>query len=95
VFYRDTRFVMTFILNVSFFLTPIFFTVDFMKQEYQWLLKSNPFYILIHPFRTTLYMFNWDEFINSMYLAVSLIGLIVFAAYAFWKRKLNELYFHL
>lgn len=43
VFYRDVQFVVSFIMNIAFFLTPIFYTINYIDPEYQWIFNLNIF----------------------------------------------------
>ena len=51
IFYRDVKFVTSFVLNVSFFMTPIFYPENFVDPEHRWLLQLNPFRYFLLPFR--------------------------------------------
>lgn len=91
VFFRDTAFVITFLLNVSFFLTPIFYKIEMINEEYRWLVNFNPFYILIRPFQNVLN--NQDDIFwyslaasGAMAVGLSVVSLLI------WKWRRNELF---
>jgi ABC-type polysaccharide/polyol phosphate export permease len=92
VFFRDTRFVVTFGTSVLFFLTPIFYPPDLLPADYRWLSQVNPAYRLIEPFRLTIYQFRWDLFrvslLKGSLVAMLLMGLATFV----WSRKRSAMY---
>lgn len=91
VFFRDTNFVMGFILNLLFWITPVFYPKDFIPANWQWIIKINPAVYLLEPFRSVIYFEGtgfWMSILQG--LAVS-IGLSVLAVLT-WKRKRNGFY---
>jgi lipopolysaccharide transport system permease protein len=92
IFLRDTSFVIAFVLNVMFFLTPIFYSKDFIPEGYRWLLNFNIFYIMIEPFRISVHRFDY----NDMFLALSkgaiLAGILLFISVKVWRKFKNEFY---
>jgi len=95
VFFRDTRFIVSFVLSVLYFLTPIFYPVELVPETIRWLVKLNPLYLMIRPFQTALIHFTPLPFARdcAASAAVSILGLPLAAAY--WKRKKNEIYLYL
>lgn len=93
VFLRDTRFVISFLLHLSFFGTPIFYSKDQLPEYLQTLQEFNPVYIMILPVRACLYSFNFETFMVSVAKALILVAVLFTAAALLWKKKKNELYF--
>jgi ABC-type polysaccharide/polyol phosphate export permease len=95
VFWGDTKFVMQFVMRVSFYLTPIFFPIDLIPLHLRWIVAINPFYRFIEPFRACIYQYDPFVFWNS--LAASFIQSIAytFIAIWLWNRKKNEFYFYI
>lgn len=95
VFYRDTNFVVGFILSLLFFLTPVFYPREFVPETYRWIIDVNPFMYIIEPFRILFLGSSWVGFIAALFkgFGVSVIagGLATFA----WQRKRNAFYFKL
>lgn len=92
VFFRDTNFVLGFCLSLMFFLTPIFYPVEFMPLEYQWMVQLNPVYHLIQPIRDIVYGNLQNEFtvhLMKSYLVAILSSIV---AILYWKFKRNDLY---
>jgi len=95
VFYKDVRFVIPFITNVFFFLTPIFYPIDVVPDELRIFIEINPFYMMIDPFRATLYFFDIHAFLPIL-LKGSLVSIIfAMSAWFYWRRKRNEFYLNL
>ena len=93
VFFRDLRYIMNFVMSVGFFLTPIFYPIQFIPPNLKWLVVFNPFYRMIEPFHAILIDFSWQEFMRTtaISLAVS-VGLLILASVV-WAIKRNEIYF--
>lgn len=93
VFFSDARFIMTFILQIGFFLTPIFYPARFVPERFQWYLKLNPFAYIIAPFQAIFAEVDiatfWPAFLDSVLIA----GLFSLMAFAIWRWRRNELYF--
>lgn len=95
VFYRDTKFIVQFLVSVLFFLTPIFYPIELIPKGYQWLVTINPFYRFIEPFRICLYDFKGQAFFVSCILSFSLTGLLILLSSHFWRKKKNDFYMFL
>jgi ABC-type polysaccharide/polyol phosphate export permease len=91
VFFRDTNFVMGFVLNLLFWITPVFYPREYIPAEWLWIIKVNPAVYLLEPFRSVIYFdapVFWMNILKA--LAVS-IGLLLIAVLT-WKRKRNAFY---
>ncbi len=92
VFYRDLRFILRFILSISFFFTPIFYDISIVPVKLKWIVSFNVFYYMIVPFRQLLHEQNLWSFATAIvevfFIDIGLIGLTFY----YWKRKRNELY---
>jgi ABC-type polysaccharide/polyol phosphate export permease len=95
VFFRDTRFVISFVLSIAFFLTPVFYPESFVPEQYRWLINVNVFYILIRPFRYVVTHAGTDELLRAFGTATMTACLLISAATLVWVRKKNAIYFNL
>ena len=95
VFFRDTQFILSFVLSLAYFVTPIFYQKSLLPPAIQQAVEYNPLYIFIKPFQNILYKYDFELYWNSMFFAF--ITLIVFALVSiiFWKRKRDGLYFQI
>ena len=92
VFYRDTSFVLNFIFSIFFFLTPIFYPIDFVPADYRWFIELNPFYHLINPYRFALYQPLSMDLLPIWLKALAwALGLSVLSV-LYWRKKKNELF---
>jgi lipopolysaccharide transport system permease protein len=95
VFLRDTRFLVSFALGVAFFLTPVLYPAGFVPPQLAWIVWVNPFYKLIAPFRSALYVFSPATFAQDVAWASVVAGLALGAAALAWKQGRNGIYFHI
>jgi lipopolysaccharide transport system permease protein len=92
VFYRDINFVMGFVFSLLFFLTPIFYPIEYVPLDYRWMVQLNPVIYFIDPFRSIIHSANFDGF---LFLLVKSFGVaIIFSLLALfiWNRKQNDFY---
>jgi lipopolysaccharide transport system permease protein len=94
VFFRDTNFVMGFIFNLLFFLTPIFYPADFVPEHLRWIITFNPALYLLDPFRHLLYQGVEDFFISWIKGLGVGVGFVALSLRV-WKRKINDFYHRL
>jgi lipopolysaccharide transport system permease protein len=94
VFWGDTRYIITFVMSVAFFLTPVFYPEEFIPPALRWIVLVNPFYYLIMPFRHAVYDFNLAAFATSLGKALLIASFAMTLAFSFWKKKKNEFYFY-
>jgi ABC-type polysaccharide/polyol phosphate export permease len=91
VFFRDTRFIIQFIFQILFFLTPIFYPVDFIPADYRFLVSFNPFFAIITTFRSLFINYSPETY-PTLFATGALwtVGIWILAL-GFWKLKKNEL----
>lgn len=94
IFFRDTRFLVTFGLQMAFFLTPIFYSKEFIPTEWRWLIELNPFFHLIDPFQILIHDFTWNTFAFSLSTSCLTSGLLLTMATAIWQRQKSLVYFY-
>lgn len=92
VFYRDIQFVSTFLLGLAFFVTPIFYSRDYLEASFPWILKINIFYPFIALFQNSLYELNFEKWIAfAGGSALICAGLSVLLMLIF-NRKMKDFY---
>jgi ABC-type polysaccharide/polyol phosphate export permease len=94
VFFRDTRFLVQFATSVGFFLTPIFYSEDFIPPAARVFVLSNPFYRLLLPFRAAIYDFTPMAFLKAIMTSLLTSSVLLGLAYLFWSKKRNAVYFN-
>ena len=95
VFMRDTQFIVQFLLNLIYFITPIFYPKDLIPAKYQWLINYNPLFILIKPFQSIFWRYDISLFVKDSLNSLVLIFLITTFCILFWRRKKNDIYFNI
>lgn len=95
VFYRDTRFVVGFLLTVGFYLTPILYPESLVDPSFRWILEINPFRYLMLPFRDLIGDTFIADFFRHLAIAYTIAGAILLVALLYWKRKRNVVLFYL
>jgi ABC-type polysaccharide/polyol phosphate export permease len=93
VFFRDTRFVLTFLMQVSFYLTPIFYPKELIPPQLSWVSTVNPFSAILAPFQSValpeLRENYWTLVMQSAGVAIGTFALAIFV----WRRKKNAVFF--
>lgn len=95
VFFRDTAFVVGFVMNLLFFLTPVFYPPEMVPETYQWMIQFNPFMYIIEPFRNIFVGLSWEEFSISLLKGMGVSLLSVTLTFLTWRRKQNAFYFRI
>lgn len=92
VFYRDIQFVVQFVINLTFFITPIFYSQDLIFANNRWILIINPFVPFIRIFQDSLYSLNlksWSIYFSESLVIVILISLLNLISF---NMKLRDFY---
>jgi lipopolysaccharide transport system permease protein len=95
VFFRDTKFVVSFLLQIFFFLTPIFYRETVPIPLIRQISRYNALRVLIDPFRDCVLSIDLHQIIGNT-LWAGLISLITFViAVQFWRKTRNAVYFRI
>lgn len=94
VFYRDSRYVVSLFLSISFFITPIFYPITFVPADMRWIVDYNFLYYFIRPFRS---VFNGEftTFLSDTGVALLIDSLLVLVSVYIWKKFRASLYFRI
>lgn len=95
VFFRDTNFVLSFIISILFFVTPIFYPIEYIPIHMRWIVSLNPFYYFIEPFRISIVNFDMQAYFISTGKGLLVVSVMSLITYIFWKRKRNEFFYYL
>lgn len=95
VFYRDTRFILSFILNIMYFITPIFYPVEFVPAEYRWVIDVNPLFYLIEAFRSAVYNYHPLVFWPALGKAALVSLGFALMSFLYWRKRKNDLYYYI
>ena len=88
VYVRDTPYVVQVILQILFFMTPIFYPVQAVPPEFRWPLRVNPLTILIDEARK---IFLYGQLPNWKFLGLAfVVSLIVLQLGFVWFNKTKK-----
>jgi lipopolysaccharide transport system permease protein len=85
VYLRDTGHVVTVILQLLFFMTPIFYSIDQIPPPYQFVMRLNPLSLIIENARRTVMLGQPPEW--GYLLATTLCGLTIMQLGYVWFMK--------
>ena len=89
VFYRDVAQIVSVVLNLWFWLTPIVWTTDMMPERYRWIASLNPVYYIIEGYRSSLLYAEpfWADARTGIYYWLVALALFSVGSYTFRRLK--------
>lgn len=85
VTFRDTQHLLNVLLNLLFFLTPIFYKLSDLPAQYQSLFRLNPMVHLLEAYRAILLSGHMPDAIGLLILSLPTVA-ILFLGYYFFRR---------
>lgn len=92
VFFVDIRFLLTFILQISFFLTPIFYPRTLLSDDLQWVVDYNIFHYLMKPFQIVHAGLEFSEFVLALVQSSLIACALAVIATLVWRSQRNGVY---
>lgn len=93
VFFRDLRFVLGFVINGLYFLTPILYPFELIPDSARRFFLFNPLHWMLEPFRQAAFG-DVSQFFQSWLKAVVLALIFMGLAVGVWRSKQNEVVMH-
>lgn len=89
IFFRDLRQIITILLQFGFFLTPIFWNVTILPEQYRGFISYNPVYYIVTGYRDSLIhkVWFWDNWEMALYFWCFTIALFVIGAVVFRRLR--------
>jgi homopolymeric O-antigen transport system permease protein len=87
VTFRDTQHLLGVLLNMLFFLTPVFYKASDLPAQYQSLYRLNPMVHLIEAYRTIFLLGSFPEAKSLVVLAISSVAVLFMGYYVFTKAS--------
>jgi ABC-type polysaccharide/polyol phosphate export permease len=87
VFFSDTTEMITVLLSVLFYLTPIFYPKEIVPESYRWIVRFNPLRSILEVFRDPIYLGKVPPLSHLAVCTAIAILLFVIGAYAFRKSS--------
>lgn len=95
VFYRDIQYIVQFVMNLAFFITPIFYSSSFVMKKYQWIVIINPFVPFIKIFQDLLYSFDFNNWLLNFTESLGIVALIFLLLFISYKKRLRDFYINI
>jgi ABC-type polysaccharide/polyol phosphate export permease len=89
VFIKDVGEIIGIIIQFGFWLTPIFWSIDQIPKEYQYLIKLNPMFYIIDGYRDTFitHTWFWEQYRVMPYFLVTTLILFIVGAVTFKRLR--------
>lgn len=88
VYVRDIEYIVSFILNLLFYATPILYTADMFPEKIRWILYLNPMTHLVDSYRSIFYTKTMPNLGSLLY--ISIVALIILVIGYLIFRKLEK-----
>ncbi len=89
IFFKDLGQIISILLQVGMWMTPIMWDVNMIPVQYQWILKINPMYYVVAGYRDSLinHVWLWERYNQTLYFWCIVIGVFILGAIIFKKLK--------
>lgn len=88
VFFRDLQHLIGIIIQILFFMTPIFYPIQAIPEKYRWVLELNPLSLIVEQARA---VFLYGKILDfTMYATSLLISLVIFQLGLVWFIKTKK-----
>lgn len=80
IFFKDLGQLVSMMLQIGFWLTPIFWTTKIIPVEYHFVLKLNPFYYIVEGYRDTFiyHIWFWEHYkLTLNFWGITLTSLLI------------------
>lgn len=92
VFYRDIQFIVQFVMNLAFYMTPIFYPKELLPNQYHWIVQFNIFVPFIKLFQDSFYQLNLSSWTANFYSAMVIIFSLAMMVYLSLRGKMRSFY---
>ncbi len=89
IFFRDLGQIISILLQVGIWATPILWNLNTLNEKYRWIFKLNPMYYIVEGYRGSLIdkVFFWENFYSTAYFWILTIVLFAVGALVFKRLK--------
>lgn len=95
VFFRDTQYILQFLLGMMYFITPIFYPRAFLDEHLSYIVDINPLFVFIELFQSS--MWNGDLVRYKVVLlkaSLIILGMVILVR-ILWRKTRNLVYLRL
>lgn len=91
VFFRDLGQIISIVLQVGVWITPIMWDIESLSRPWQIVFKLNPVYYLVDGYRMALLdrMWFWEHFYSTAYFWIFTVVMFLFGALVFKRLKVH------
>jgi len=89
VFFKDIGQFVAIIVQFGFWLTPIFWSMKMVPEDYQWIIQLNPMYYIVEGYRNSMIYHTWFWEDMSMTIYFWTVTMVFFILGGFTFRKLR------
>ena len=89
VFVKDTAEIIGVVIQFGFWLTPIFWSLKSIPEQYQFIVKLNPMYYIVEGFRNTFInkVWFWETPVDTLQFLITTGIILVFGAIVFKRLR--------
>jgi ABC-type polysaccharide/polyol phosphate export systems, permease component len=89
VFFKDLSQIITIILQIGMWMTPIMWSYTIVPEKYQWIVKLNPMYYVVEGYRDTFikHIWFWNRYYQTVYFWIISLAMFAIGALIFKKLK--------
>ncbi len=89
VFIKDIGNFIGIVLQLGFWFTPIFWSVDILPEKYLYLIKLNPFFYIVDGYRNTFvnHVWFWEQYRVTPYFLITTLIFLVLGAIVFKRLR--------
>lgn len=85
LFYRDIQYLLTLILTIWMYLTPVIYPVELMPGSYRWIFQANPMAVLLNAYRQVILSGSTPN-LSSLGIALVVSLLLAWVGYRIFKK---------
>ncbi len=89
VFFKDIGQVVTMVIQFGFWLTPIFWSMKMVPEQYQWFIKINPVHYIVKGYRDSMinHTWFWEDMEMTIYFWVVTMIIFILGGLTFKKLR--------
>jgi lipopolysaccharide transport system permease protein/teichoic acid transport system permease protein len=89
IFFKDIGQLVSIVIQFGFWLTPIFWAIKMVPDEYRWIIELNPMVYIIDGYRNSMiyHKWFWEDMSMTIYFWVITIALFILGGYTFKKLR--------
>lgn len=84
--YRDVKYILPFLIQILFFISPVFYPLSILSEDWVWLWKLNPVTGILENFRALLFGLSFDWYSLGISVAISL-AVFTLAVFVFHRME--------